>query len=506
MAAISGLQVFVVSRRTELKRNFFYPIWICALWVPKFLMAKPLAARRVGPGDRVHVSRAVGGRILSSAPVSTRKPAGGLQLYHTVMQLIRTFSIELLKKVGIKVADGLALFILLRKCSHCCILLTKLLMCSGGWSFLALLKPSIILSKFLSKLKLRLWFACGWELQVLKVTQRQGAGPLSPSLSAGLPSPWFRPLHIGRGAARPRFLFRSASCPGTTSAAGSRVSAEASDSEHEQPEMHHKQQQPRVNVLFKYILFGLNIIFWLAGAGLLAITFWAWNEKGVLKIQSITELNGFDPVWVILTVGLLTFILGFTGCIGALRENICLLKFFSLIIGTIFTLELAAGILAFVFQDWVKEKVQNFVRDNIEVYRNDIDLQNLIDAVQKYMQCCGASGPDDWNNNRYFNCSLENTSRERCGVPFSCCVPDPAQSVVNTQCGYDIRSSNKGKLNKEQIIFTKGCIQAFENWLPRNIYFVAGTLLVIALLQMFSIYLARSLISEIKVIKMGWRY
>ncbi|XP_062926871.1 tetraspanin-14-like [Mobula hypostoma] len=269
---------------------------------------------------------------------------------------------------------------------------------------------------------------------------------------------------------------------------------------------YYKQSQARVSCFFKYFLFGLNIIFWLAGAGLLAITFWAWNEKGVLNIQSITELNGFDPVWVILVVGFLTFILGFAGCIGALRENICLLKFFSLIIGAIFTLELVAGILAFVFQDWVKEQVQNFVRDNIGVYRDDIDLQNLIDAVQKYMQCCGAGGPNDWDNNPYFNCSQENTSRERCGVPFSCCMPDPAQNVVNTQCGYDIRSKNKNKAEYDQTIYTKGCVQAFEDWLPRNIYFVAGSLLVIASLQMFSIYLARSLISEIKAIKAGWRY
>ncbi|XP_051897653.1 tetraspanin-14-like [Pristis pectinata] len=268
----------------------------------------------------------------------------------------------------------------------------------------------------------------------------------------------------------------------------------------------YKHQRAQVSCFFKYVLFGLNIIFWLAGAGLLAITLWAWNEKGVLNIQSITELNGFDPVWVILVVGLVTFILGFAGCIGALRENICLLKFFSFIIATIFTLELAAGILAFVFQDWVKEQVQNFVRDNIGVYRDDIDLQNLIDAVQKYMQCCGAAGPDDWNNNLYFNCSQENTSRERCGVPFSCCIPDPAQNVVNTQCGYDIRSNKKVNMKGNLIIYTKGCVQAFEDWLPRNIYFVAGALLVIAALQMFSIYLARSLISEIKAIKAGWRY
>ncbi|XP_055517922.1 tetraspanin-5-like [Leucoraja erinacea] len=263
-------------------------------------------------------------------------------------------------------------------------------------------------------------------------------------------------------------------------------------------------KQRQVSCLYKYLLFGLNVVFWVAGAGLLAITFWAWNEKGVLNIQSITELKGFDPVWVILTVGLLTFILGFAGCIGALRENICLLKFFSLIIGTIFTVELAAGILGFVFQDWVKEQVQSFVRDNIGVYREDIDLQNLIDAIQKYMQCCGAGGVDDWNNNVYFNCSEDNGSRERCGVPFSCCIPDPAHNVVNTQCGYDIRA--KGQVKDNLVIYTKGCVQAFEDWLPRNIYLVAGALLVIAFLQIFSIYLARSLIGEIKAIKAGWRF
>lgn len=46
-------------------------------------------------------------------------------------------------------------------------------------------------------------------------------------------------------------------------------------------------------------------------------------------------------------------------------------------------------------------------------------LQNL---------CCGAYGPEDWDLNVYFNCSGASYSREKCGVPFSCCVPDPAVS------------------------------------------------------------------------------
>lgn len=35
----------------------------------------------------------------------------------------------------------------------------------------------------------------------------------------------------------------------------------------------------------------------------------------------------------------------------------------------------------------------------------------------------------------------------------------------------------------DEFIFTKGCIQALEGWLPRNIYIVAGVFIAISLLQ-----------------------
>nr|XP_035945391.1 tetraspanin-5 isoform X2 [Halichoerus grypus] len=239
------------------------------------------------------------------------------------------------------------------------------------------------------------------------------------------------------------------------------------------------------------------------GIAFLGIGLWAWNEKGVLSnISSITDLGGFDPVWLFLVVGGVMFILGFAGCIGALRENTFLLKFFSVFLGIIFFLELTAGVLAFVFKDWIKDQLYFFINNNIRAYRDDIDLQNLIDFTQEYWQCCGAFGADDWNLNIYFNCTDSNASRERCGVPFSCCTKDPAEDVINTQCGYDARQ--KPEVDQQIVIYTKGCVPQFEKWLQDNLTIVAGIFIGIALLQIFGICLAQNLVSDIEAVRASW--
>uniref|UniRef100_A0A3B4FAH3 Tetraspanin n=1 Tax=Pundamilia nyererei TaxID=303518 RepID=A0A3B4FAH3_9CICH len=182
-----------------------------------------------------------------------------------------------------------------------------------------------------------------------------------------------------------------------------------------------------------------------AGIAFIAAGFWAWSEKGVLMdLTQVTRVHGFDPVWLVLAVGGITFVLGFAGCVGALRENICLLKFNA---------------------------------------------------------CCGAQTPQDWNQNVYFSCDENNRSREKCGVPFSCCIQDPADLVMNTQCGYDVRR-NQSEWSKH--IYTKGCIAALEDWLPRNLYTVAIVFVVISLLQMVGIYLARNLIADIEKVKFSY--
>lgn len=64
--------------------------------------------------------------------------------------------------------------------------------------------------------------------------------------------------------------------------------------------------------------------------------------------------------------------------------NVCVFQF-SVFLGIIFFLELTAGVLAFVFKDWIKDQLNFFINNNIRAYRDDIDLQNLIDFTQEYV-------------------------------------------------------------------------------------------------------------------------
>lgn len=266
---------------------------------------------------------------------------------------------------------------------------------------------------------------------------------------------------------------------------------------------YYRYENAEVSCCYKYLMFSYNVIFWLVGVAFISAGLWAWSEKGVLQdLSQVTWLHGFDPVWLVLVVGGVTFILGFAGCVGALRENICLLKFFSGVIGLIFFLELTAVILVVAFQGQVKKWINYFFLANIRAYRDDIDLQNLIDSLQMMNHCCGAQGPTDWDLNVYFSCNGTHRSREKCGVPFSCCQADPADLVVNTQCGYDVRKEDSSRWDSH--IYMKGCMAALEDWLTGNLYTVAIVFVIISLLQMVGIYLARTLISDIEKVKFSY--
>ncbi|XP_061618138.1 tetraspanin-33 isoform X1 [Phyllopteryx taeniolatus] len=276
-----------------------------------------------------------------------------------------------------------------------------------------------------------------------------------------------------------------------------------------------------VSPVVKYLLFIFNFIFWLIAMSMIGIGVYA---RVVKHAETALACLTVDPAMMLLVVGVLMFIITFCGCVGSLRENICLLQFFCISLTIIFLLQLAAGVLGFIFSDKARNKVTQMVNNAIVHYRDDIDLQNLIDFGQKEFGCCGAVTYTDWSNNMYFNCTDNNPSRERCSVPFSCCIStkDKVPSifppfstacfttvcvcvcacvcarvqVINTMCGQGVQEVEY--IEAGNVIHTNGCIDKVVDWIHSNLFLLGGIALGLAIPQLVGILLSQILINQIK--------
>ncbi|KAF5306751.1 hypothetical protein FQA39_LY01509 [Lamprigera yunnana] len=248
------------------------------------------------------------------------------------------------------------------------------------------------------------------------------------------------------------------------------------------PVRKYKRESSEVSGCLKYMIFGFNVSFWLLGLGVLTIGVWAWVEKDIFNNISRVANVALDPAFILICIGSITFIIGFTGCVGALRENTCLLAAYAIFLSILLLLEMTVGILGFVFKDWIKSQATAGLQTFIIHYREDPDQQNLIDWIQEdWLQCCGIEGPKDWDRNNYFNCSSRDIgSGEACGVPFSCCKRKSNEVIKNKQCGYGVRSPG---FPGERHIFERGCLRAGEEWIESNLVPVAGVTVGIMVLQ-----------------------
>ncbi|XP_035211055.1 tetraspanin-5-like isoform X1 [Stegodyphus dumicola] len=267
----------------------------------------------------------------------------------------------------------------------------------------------------------------------------------------------------------------------------------------------HRRDKSEISCCLKYLIFGFNVIFWLLGLGIFIVGIWAWTEKDIFNnLSRLTNIT-LDPAFVFIVSGVITFTIGFTGCVGALRENTCLLASYAIFLAILLLLEMTAGTLGFIFKDWIKNQATNGFQAFIVHYREDPDRQNLIDWIQEqWLECCGIEGPKDWDMNVYFNCSsIDVGSREACGVPFSCCKPQPNEMIKNKQCGYDVRKQDYTG-DKSTVIYEKGCLRAGEEWIEANLVPVAGVSVGVAVLQILGICFAQNLRADIFAQKAKW--
>uniref|UniRef100_A0A3P9LXW1 Tetraspanin n=1 Tax=Oryzias latipes TaxID=8090 RepID=A0A3P9LXW1_ORYLA len=245
----------------------------------------------------------------------------------------------------------------------------------------------------------------------------------------------------------------------------------------------------------KYTLFIFCYFFWVVSAILIAVGVYA----KIAKENDVVDTLTVDPALLLIMVGSVMFLITFLGCFGALRNATCPLKMFLVILAVVFLLQIAAGVVGYLFTDKVMERTEKLMMKAIIRYREDRDLENAIDFVQKKFQCCGVENYKDWSQNPYFDCLDTNPSLEACGVPFSCCIHLKNQTVHNTMCGYGMQMQKEDLASKN--IFTVGCLEKILWWAKNNLRLVGGLTAGLLLLEVCMMSLAIAQISWIKKVR-----
>uniref|UniRef100_U3ETX2 Tetraspanin n=1 Tax=Micrurus fulvius TaxID=8637 RepID=U3ETX2_MICFL len=143
----------------------------------------------------------------------------------------------------------------------------------------------------------------------------------------------------------------------------------------------------------KYLLFGFNFIFWLAGTAVLGIGLWLRfdsQNKDIFQSDGNSS-NFYTGIYILIGAGALIMLVGFLGCCGAIQESQCMLGLFFTFLLVIFALEVAAAVWGFSNREKLPKEMQNFYETLFEK-RKDPNVRNSLKAFHATLNCCGPTG------------------------------------------------------------------------------------------------------------------
>ncbi|XP_056263197.1 tetraspanin-4 isoform X2 [Pseudoliparis swirei] len=103
----------------------------------------------------------------------------------------------------------------------------------------------------------------------------------------------------------------------------------------------------------KYLMFVFNLIFWLGGCGLFGIGVWLSFTQAEFSSLPVS-FPSLSAANLLLVAGGITMVTGFLGCLGALKEQRCLLFMFFVILLVLVLTEATLILVIHIFHDEFK--------------------------------------------------------------------------------------------------------------------------------------------------------
>uniref|UniRef100_A0A8C4PX53 Tetraspanin n=1 Tax=Eptatretus burgeri TaxID=7764 RepID=A0A8C4PX53_EPTBU len=210
----------------------------------------------------------------------------------------------------------------------------------------------------------------------------------------------------------------------------------------------------------------------LGGCGVLGVGIWLAVTQG--DFATISPSYPFLSVAnVLIAAGTIIMVVGFLGCLGAIKENRCLLLSFFIILLIIFTLELT-GIFIFISgRDLIDKYAHRDLTKGMRLYSTEgnAGLTKAWDIVQTDFRCCGVENYTDW-----FTAFGEDK------VPDSCCLE------YGKGCGATLSKTN----------FQEGCYMKVMDVLEQYLLVVGIFGLCIASIQVLGMAFAMVMYCQLR--------
>ncbi|CAL8277420.1 tetraspanin-9 [Gadus morhua] len=221
----------------------------------------------------------------------------------------------------------------------------------------------------------------------------------------------------------------------------------------------------------KYMLFLFNLLFWLGGCGLLGVGVWLSVSQGSFATLS-PSFPTLSAANLVITLGTVVMVTGFLGCLGAIKENKCLLLSFFIVLLIILLAELILLILFFVYTDKVSENARRDLKEGLGLYtsENNAGLSNAWNTIQTEWHCCGVDGHTDWH-----------AALQAKVVPDRCCQD------VQPGCGRNASST----------VWTRGCYDKVEEWLDDNKHLIGTIAMCVLVVQLLGMAFSMTLYQQI---------
>ncbi|XP_006157818.1 CD82 antigen isoform X1 [Tupaia chinensis] len=247
----------------------------------------------------------------------------------------------------------------------------------------------------------------------------------------------------------------------------------------------------------KYFLFLFNLLFFILGAVILGFGVWILADKSsfisVLQASSSSLNTG---AYVFLGVGVVTMLMGFLGCVGAVNEVRCLLGLYFAFLLVILIAQVAAGVLFYFNMGKLKQEMGSIVSELIQNYNGSREdsLQEAWDYVQAQVKCCGWTTFYNWANN------TELMSRTNVTYPCSCersGEEDVNFSVKKGFCQAPHNRTQSGNDPEDWPVYQEGCMEKVQAWLQENLGVILGVCVGVAVIELLGMLLSLCLCRHI---------